>query len=232
MRNVALAVKPPRCEHKEMACLSPEEVKHFLELAKDTPFYVLFYTAIYTGLRRGEILGLRWKDIDVDLLSLSVQRTLQHIPKAGYVIKEPKTKQSRRFVDLPTSLAIMLREYKQEQELTFKNLWGYTITPDDLVFCTTDGKPLPPNGVTKAFRDLAKKAGYRGVRFHDLRHTYATIMMGLGIHPKVVSMALGHTSIMTTLDLYSHKIPGLGASAAQRFEEALRRAEGAMEGAR
>jgi integrase len=221
MRNVALAVELPRCEYKRMSYLSPEDVNHFLNFAKDTPFYVLFYTAIYTGLRRGELLALRWKDIDLDFATLSVVQTLQHIPKAGYVIKEPKTRQSRRLVDLPTSLAIMLREYKQEQVLTFKNLWGNTITPDNLVFCTIEGKPLPPNGVTKAFRDLARKAGYRGVRFHDLRHTHATLMLRQGIHPKIVSERLGHTSIMITLDTYSHVLPGLQAAAAQRFDEGL-----------
>ena len=110
IRNVAEAVDPPRHEGRQMTTLEPELVRLFLIEAQRTPFYTLFYTAIYTGLRRSELLGLRWKDIDLDLATLSVAQTLHHIPRKGYLFREPKTKHSRRLVDISPSLALLLRD--------------------------------------------------------------------------------------------------------------------------
>jgi len=222
IRNIAEAVDPPRPDSKEMVTLEPENVHIFLDAAHDTPYYVLFYTALYTGLRRSELLGLRWRDIDLDLATLSVVQTLHHVPKKGYVFREPKTKHSRRLVDLSPSLALLLREHRANQELE-KKLLGHMLMTDDLVFCYPDGTPLPPNSVTKAFHKLAKSLGISRMRLHDLRHTHATIMLSQGVHPKVVSERLGHSSVAITLDTYSHVLPGIQAAAARRFDEGLQK---------
>ena len=222
IRNIAEAVDPPRPDSKEMVTLEPENVHIFLDAAHDTPYYVPFYTALYTGLRRSELLGLRWRDIDLDLATLSVVQTLHHVPKKGYVFREPKTKRSRRLVDLSPSLALLLREHRANQELE-KKLLGHMLMPDDLVFCYPDGTPLPPNSVTKGFHKLAKSLGMSRMRLHDLRHTHATIMMSQGVHPKVVSERLGHSSVAITLDTYSHVLPGIQAAAARRFDEGLQK---------
>ena len=222
IRNIAEAVDPPRPDSKEMVTLEPENVHVFLDAAHDTPYYVPFYTALYTGLRRSELLGLRWRDVDLDLATLSVVQTLHHVPKKGYVFREPKTKRSRRLVDLSPSLALLLREHRANQELE-KKLLGRMLMPNDLVFCYPDGTPLPPNSVTKGFHKLAKSLGMSGIRLHDLRHTHATIMLSQGVHPKVVSERLGHSSVAITLDTYSHVLPGIQAAAARRFDEGLQK---------
>jgi len=220
IRNVAEAVDPPRPDGKEMATLEPDDVHPLLNAAHETPYYTLFYTAIYTGLRRSELLGLRWRDVDLDLATLSVVQTLHYVPKKGYTFREPKTKRSRRLVDLSPSLALLLREHRANQELE-RTLLGRLLKPDDLVFSYPDGTPLPPNSVTKAFHKLAQSLGLSNIRLHDLRHTHATLMLRQGVHPKVVSERLGHSSVAITLDTYSHVLPGIQAAAAQRFDEGL-----------
>jgi len=222
IRNVVEAVDPPRPDGKEMATLEPDDVHPLLDAAHETPYYTLFYTAIYTGLRRSELLGLRWRDIDLDLATLSVVQTLHHVPGKGYVFREPKTKHSRRLVDLSPSLALLLREHRANQELERK-LVGCLLKPNDLVFSYPDGTPLPPNSITKAFHKLAQSLGLSNIRLHDLRHTHATLMLRQGVHPKVVSERLGHSSVAITLDTYSHVLPGIQAAAAQRFDEGLQR---------
>lgn len=222
IRNVVEAVDPPRPDGKEMATLEPDDVHSLLDAAHETPYYTLFYTAIYTGLRRSELLGLRWRDIDLDLATLSVVQTLHHVPGKGYVFREPKTKHSRRLVDLSPSLALLLREHRANQELERK-LLGCLPKPNDLVFSYPDGTPLPPNSITKAFHKLAQSLGLSNIRLHDLRHTHATLMLRQGVHPKVVSERLGHSSVAITLDTYSHVLPGIQAAAAQRFDEGLQR---------
>ncbi len=220
VRNVAEAVDAPRPIHKEMATLGPESVNLFLETAEESPHYLIFYTAIYTGLRRGEMLGLRWCDVDLDFGTLSIVQTLQHLHSGEYIFKEPKSRKGRRQIALSPSLAILLRGHKQKQE-SLRIFAGYTFTPTDLVFSHADGSPIRPNTVTRAFTIIARSIGLEGVRFHDLRHAHATLMLRQGIHPKIVSERLGHASISMTLDIYSHVLPGLQEAAALRFEEGL-----------
>jgi integrase len=220
VRNVAESVDPPQPENKEMDILEPDDVHPFLSAAYETPYYSLFYTALYTGLRRSELLALRWHNVDLDLATLSVVQTLHYIPRVGYTFRDPKTKKSRRLVDLPPSLALLLREHRVKQEID-RRLLGRSLLPDDLVFSCPDGAPLPPNSVTKAFHKLAKSLGLSNIRLHNLRHTHATLMLRQGVHPKVVSERLGHSSIAITLDTFSHVLPGLQAAAARRFDEGL-----------
>jgi len=218
-RNVAEAVEPPRPERKNLANLAPEDVPKFLEAAHETPYYVLFYTALYTGMRLGELLGLRWCDVDLDVASLSVVQALYKRCGVCKMIK-PKSSHSRRRIVLPPSLALLLRDHKAEQQAQ-RILLGTPLSDSDLVFAHPDGRPLDPGVVSHTFAKVLRKAGLPHIRFHDLRHTHATLLLKAGIHPKIVSERLGHASISITLDIYSHVLPGLQERAAERFDEML-----------
>lgn len=187
------------------------------------PYYVLFYTDLFTGLRRSELLALRWCYVDLDMATLSVVETLHQLHNREFVFGQPKSKRGRRQIALSPSLALLLRQHKAEQEAAQK-LLGLELSPRDLVFSQLDGSPLQPDSITQAFTRLARSIGLRGVRFHDLRHTHATLMLRQGVHPKIVSERLGHSTVAITLDTYSHVLPGLQEAAAQRFEESLQMA--------
>ena len=221
VRNVAEAVDPPRPEQKNMATLVPEDIPQFLEAARETSYYVLFYTALYTGMRLGELLGLRWCDVDLDMASLSVVQALYKRSRVCKMIK-PKSSHSRRRIALSPSLALLLREYKAEQQ-TQRILLGKLPADSDLVFSHLDGKPLDPGVVSHTFAKVLKKAGLPHIRFHDLRHTHATLLLKGGVHPKIVSERLGHANIGITLDTYSHVLPGLQERAAEQFDNLVGR---------
>jgi integrase len=221
IRNVAEAVDPPTPERREIAIIDSDGVRMLLQAAEGMPYYTCIFTAIYTGLRRSELLGLRWYDIDLDLATLSVTQTLHQLKNGTYVFGKPKTKGSRRMITLSPSLAILLREHKAKQQFD-RMLLGKPLSLTDLVFLNPDGSPLRPNTVSRAFERLARPLGFQGIRFHDLRHAHATLMLQQGIHPKIVSERLGHNSVAITLDLYSHVLPGLQEAAAIRFEECLK----------
>ena len=217
VRNVAKVVEPPRVARKTMQTLSPEEVTRFLDVARETDYYVYFATLLYTGLRRGELLALRWRNLDLDSGTLTVVETAYRLGSGEYRIKEPKTAQSRRTVTLPISLVELFKVYRSDQELLRIQL-GISLNADDFVFIRPDGSPINPNAITLAFRRIIKRAGLKDLRIHDLRHTHATLMLKAGIHPKVVSERLGHASISITLDIYSHVLPGMQEAAAERFD--------------
>ena len=224
-RNVAQATDAPRLDHKVMPTLTPEDIPKFLEAAKGSPYYTFFYLLLHTGLRRGEALALRWKNVDLGLASLGVSSYLSVVETAykldgDYVIKEPKTLHSRRRIALSPSLGLVLRQYRGEQEAQ-RALLGKPLTDHDFVFAHPDGTPLDPSTVSHAFAKIIRKAGVPLIRLHDLRHTHATLMLKVGVHPKVVSERLGHSSIRITLDTYSHVLPGLQEAAAQRFDDFL-----------
>jgi len=220
VRNVAKVVEPPRVARVTMQTLSPEEVSRFLDVARDTDYYVYFATLLYTGLRRGELLALRWRNLDLGSGKLSVVETAYRLGSGEYRIKEPKTAQSRRTVILPPSLVELFRVYRFDQELLRIQL-GISLNADDFVFIRPDGSPINPNAITLAFRRIIKRAGLKGIRIHDLRHTHASLMLKAGIHPKVVSERLGHANIGITLDLYGHVLPWLQEAAAVKFDRIL-----------
>ncbi len=223
LRNPAEAVDPPKAQRREMPSIGPENVNKFLEATQDSPYYPIFYTAVYTGLRRGELLGLRWSDIDLDLGMMSIVQTLQQLRNGEFFFKEPKSRHGRRQIALSPSLCILLREYRQNQEGLYL-FAGEALKPSDLVFSHPDGSPMRPNSVTRASKRVMASIGLDNIRFHDLRHAHATLMLRQGIHPKIVSERLGHSSINITLDIYSHVLPGLQEAAALRVEEGLQTA--------
>jgi integrase len=223
VRNVALAIDPPRPNQLEMATFTEEQARLFLEAVAESRYRELFTVALYTGMRRSELLGLTWKDVDLYLAQLSVTQTLHRLSSGGFIFGKPKTAKSRRTIALSPTVCILLHRLK-ERQIGERLLLGLKLQDDDLVFSKPDGKPLDPSTITHTFRKIIKRAGLPSLRFHDLRHTHASLMLKQHVHPKIVSERLGHSSIGITLDTYSHVMPGLQEAAALRFDESLQQA--------
>ena len=221
MRNVCDSVDPPKPQRKEMAALDAAGVERFLDAAFNSPYGAFYFLAIYTGLRRGEILGLRWSAVKLPARTLSVTETIQRVKGKGLVSLEPKTDRSRRLVSIPPDPVALLSGLKVKQREE-RGAFGLGWSESDYVFSHTDGRPFHPDSVSHAFADIIKKAGLPHLRLHDLRHTHATMMMEMGVNPKTVSERLGHASVVITLDTYSHVSPGLQEEAAVKFGEKLR----------
>jgi len=203
-----------------MRSLTPGEVEVLLDTAADNRYYPVIYTAVSSGLRKAELLGLRWRDIDLDLLSISVSQVL-YVHRGGiYEFKEPKTSHSRRRVAMTPKLALYLREYRAERESLCWHL-GQPLDLDSLVFGNIDGSPMSPDTLSHTFAKIARKAGLAGTRFHDLRHTFASLAFLRGAKPKVISEALGHASVAFTMDTYSHIIEGMQEEAMALLDEVL-----------
>ena len=170
-------------------------------------------------MRLGELLGLRWCDVDLDSGSLHVVQAL-HKRCGVCEMRAPKSSHSRRQIALPSSLTLLLYQHGAKHEAA-RILLGKPPTESDLVFAYPDGRPLDPGVISHSFAAVLKRAGLPHIRFHDIRHTHATLMLKAGVHPKVVSERLGHASVAFTLDTYSHVVPGLQEAAAKRFDEML-----------
>jgi integrase len=218
-RNPTEMVDPPSPRKKVMRTLTPMEVEILLENAQDNYYYPVVYTAMSTGLRQAELLGLRWRDIDLDMLSISVSQVL-YKRRGVCEFKEPKTSHSRRRVAMTPKLALFLRGYRAERERLYQQL-GRELTLDNLVFTGLEGKPIDPCVFTHAFTRMARRANLSGVRFHDLRHTFASLMLMRGAKPKVISEALGHASVAFTMDVYSHIIEGMKSDAMALLDQVL-----------
>ena len=219
-RNVADSVDAPKYRDKEMQTFNQDEMLAFLESVIDTEYYPVFYTALFTGVRRSELLALRWSDLDLDLGYISINRSIHHLADKSFVFQPPKTAKSRRQVPLSPSTSIVLRQHRDSQRAS-RLLIDHPVTDNDLVFCHVDGRPLLPHSVSQAWRRLVRKAGYPGIRLHDARHTHATLMLEQGVNWKIISERLGHGSVAMTLDLYAHASPGLQQAAAQGFDRVL-----------
>ncbi len=218
-RNPAELVDIPSPRKNTMRTLTPGEVEILFDTAKDNYYYPVVYTAVSTGLRQAELLGLRWRDVDLDMLSISVSQVL-YKRRGICQFKEPKTSHSRRRVAMTPKLALFLRGYKAGREWLYQEL-GKQLTLDDLVFASVEGKPIDPGVLIHAFGRMARQVGLEGVRFHDLRHTFASLMLLRGAKPKVISEALGHSSVAFTMDCYSHIIEGMQEDAMALLDEVL-----------
>jgi len=218
-RNPAELVTAPSPRKNTMRTLTPSEAEVLLEKASSNQFYPVIYTAISTGLRQAELLGLRWRDLDLDLMSISVSQTL-YKRRGVCMFKSPKTSGSSRRVAMTPKLALFLKEYRGERESLYWHL-GVPLTLDDLVFANHDGKPIDPSTLTHNFTRIVRQIGLGRVRFHDLRHTFASLMLMRGAKPKVISEALGHASVAFTMDTYSHIIEGMQEDAMALLDEIL-----------
>lgn len=226
-RNVAEAVTLPPLKYREISPLSAEDVSRFLAAAKGHRLYAAFLLTLGTGLRRGELLALRWQDVDFKNGTITVRRSLgrekvESSPtKTALVFKEPKTEKSRRTIAVPQEALKELKAHRARQNEE-KLFFGPAYQDHCLVFCTVNGKPLDPDNFRRIHAQLLKKAGIPHVSVHTLRHTCATLLLQADEHPKVVQEMLGHTRISTTLDIYSHTSPELMRRAAARLNEFLR----------
>ncbi len=207
-RNVAAAVQPPRAPRYQARTLTWDEARSFFAGVPNQLFRSIFLLAFQTGLRRSEILGLQWRDVDLSGGFLSVRRGLVKLSSDGAVLNDPKSGRGR-VVDLGSDAIRGLRSHLE----SFPGNGNF-------VFCHSGGEPLQPASVSKAFQRAASDAGLEGLRFHDLRHTHASLMLAEGVHLKVVSERLGHSSIAITADTYSHVQPTVQRGAADRFSAA------------
>ena len=217
-RNPADAVDIPKLERREMRVMTEIDLHIFLEYAGSTPYFALFYAALFTGMRRSELLALRWSDLDLLLCQVSVTRSLHQLHNREIVFRQPKTAKGRRLIALSPSNVAVLKEH-QAAQIEQRRAVGMTLQDDDLVFSQPDGKPLLPDSITVAWRNLARRSGLKGIRLHDARHTHASLLLKQGVHPKIVQERLGHASIAITLDTYSHVAPGLQQQAANGFDD-------------
>lgn len=218
--NPADAVEPPRAVRVEMSALDENETATLLAAAAETEMYLPVLLAVSTGLRRGELLGLRWADVELDAGRLSVRRSLEQT-RSGLNFKQPKTKKSSRTITLPTVTVEALRRHRVAQAKNRLQL-GPAYKDGDLVCCNSDGAPWKPDSFTRAFIQLVRSNNMAHIRLHDLRHSHATQLIKQGVHVKVVSERLGHAGIAITLDTYSHVLPSMQETAAKSFDDALR----------
>lgn len=219
-RNPCDGATPPRPRRAEMHVLTQAQVAVFLEATRDHPSYALYVLAITTGMRQGELFGLKWADIQLDEGKLVIRRALQRQNEAGLVFIEPKTPRSRRTILLSQRAIDALREHRGRQlrkRLMLEAEWNDT----DIVFCNDTGRPLDPGWQRQVFQQALKRTGLPVIRFHDLRHTAATLLLSQDVHPKVVSEMLGHATISLTLDTYSHLVPAMHAQAAAAMDVLL-----------
>ncbi len=218
-RNPVDAVEPPRAERKEMRALDEDETARLLSLLTGNRLHTPVLLAVTTGLRRGEILGLRWTDIDLKAGTLTVVQSLEQT-KDGLKFKAPKTHRSRRSIALPEMTVEALRSHRAaqaEEKLALGPAYG----ENGLVCPRPAGGPWAPDVFSTAFAAFVRRSGMKSFRFHDLRHTHATHLLRAGVHPKIVSERLGHSSVSITLDTYSHVLPGMQQDAVRLVDAAL-----------
>ena len=214
VRNVTDLVDIPRIPRAEAPVLTVDQVRVVLELARDDPFEALFVVALTAGLRRGELLALRWIDVDLDLHVVDVRGTMQ----PDGVIAEPKSRSSRRRVPLGVLAVDALRRHRAAQ---IERGCGIGWSDEGYVFATDTGVPLPPMTLLRHWYDLLAGAGISRVPFHTTRHSAATLMVSAGVSPKVAAERLGHATAALTLDRYSHITEALRHDAADAIDAVL-----------
>jgi integrase len=220
-RNVTAELKPPRITREEIDPLDAEQSRRLLEAAHGDRLEALYVLALNTGMRQGELLALKWDDVDLERSLVRVRRTLTRSDK-GFVFGEPKTKKSRRTIRLTAGAMQALRDHLSRQ-LEEMERAGSLYEPGGLIFATEMGTFINPSNLrNRALKPLLGRAGLRPIRFHDLRHTCATLLLCKNVNPKVVSEMLGHSSISITLDIYSHLLPDMQKSAVRALEDVLK----------
>ncbi len=220
-RNVCDLVKPPRIVSREVTPLTLEQARALLSSVREHRLEELLVVAVVTGMRRGELLALRWSNIDFERRTLLVLHTVDYIPKYGYVETEPKTKAGKRLISLPHFLVDMLRKHRPqqlEQQLKHGDAWENR----DLVFPDLRGGYFNPNYLLRVFKKLLNEAGLPHMPFHDLRHSAATILLSMGVNIKVVQELLGHSNISITLGTYAHLLPSMQQEVVEKWDDEFR----------
>ncbi|PDZ28260.1 site-specific integrase [Bacillus toyonensis] len=219
--NPASGISLPKIKRKEMNIWSLEQLNHFISAAKSikrlTRCYIGFLIALFTGMRQGEILGLRWKDVDMDNQTIYIRQTLTQETelKAG-----AKNHSSIRSIHISNKLVSELKAHRK-LVLEEKLLLGQNYNDFDLIICTRSGKPIIPRNFRKEFYNLTEKIGLPKIRFHDLRHTHATILIQQNVNVKLISERLGHAEIGTTLNTYSHVLPNMQKTVSDELDKVI-----------
>jgi integrase len=218
-RNPAAPVKPPQPRGEEIRPLNREQVRVLFEAASGDRLEALYIVAVTAGLCRGELQGLKWDDLDLEAGMLQVRRTLSE-PKGGYIFEAPKSGKGRS-IRLTRKATLALREHRKrqlEERMQKAGLWQ----EQGLVFPSGVGTPLSGGNLNRTFKATLQRAGLpKSTRFHDLRHTCATLLLKQGVNPKFVQELLGHADISLTLNVYSHVLPDMGDAAAEAMDAAL-----------
>jgi integrase len=217
-RNVCDIVSLPRIEKYEARSLTLEQVQQLLSAAKGHRVEALWVLVLVTGMRRGEMLGLKWSDINLDTGVISVQRSLVDV-KGGIIESKPKSSKGYRSILLPSFAVDALRAHKERQIALRESAIKWK--EGDYVFCTSHGTPFAAANLRTMFKSLLQSAGLPDIRFHDLRHSVATLLLSIGTHPKVVQELLGHGQIGMTMDTYSHVMPTLQRDTMARLDDLL-----------
>lgn len=219
IRNVANSVEPPKPQKYKASFLNEEQTNKLMEIAKHTDIYIPIIIAIYTGMRRGEILGLMWSNVNLEKGYILVDKALYSTSK-GLQISSPKTDKSIRKIAIPKTLVKELKRNKINQ-MKDKLKLGASYQENDMVCCNRDGSLINPKSFSRKFHTLLKSNNLPLVRFHDLRHSHASLLVKLGVQPKVISERLGHSNISITMDLYSHIYEETDKEVANMFEKML-----------
>jgi len=218
-RNVAALADPPRVVRKEVEALTPDQARAFLEAIADHRLYALVAVAVSLGMRQGEILGLRWQDVDLDRGAIRIQHALHRSNKA-WTLGEPKSERSRRTVKMPDTLVTILKAHRKAQ-LETRLAAGEKWKEHGFVFTARHGQPLEGTVLNREVKKLMGKAGLPALHFHALRHSCATLLLAQGVAPRVVMEVLGHSDVRLTLNTYSHVVEQLQDVAAIKTDEAL-----------
>jgi len=216
-RNVCDAVTPPRIPRKEKNVLTREQAHTLLDEVRTHRLEALLTLAITTGMREGELLALHWQDINFEDRSLQVKRAVSYLKEYGYVESEPKTAKSRRMIKLPVFVVDILKRHKAQQEEQRRQV-GSAWIEKDLLFTNAQGYFYSPSTLRKVFRRFLVSIDLPHMRFHDLRHSAATILLAMKVHPKVVQEILGHSQIAMTLDVYSHALPSMQEDVTKQWD--------------
>lgn len=218
VKNPCKRVEKPKIKKKEASIWDKDQILAFLRVAEKSRYYMAFLLALMTGMRQGEVLGLRWKDVDFDNKVISIRQTLSHDGKSFQ--QGGKTKGSVRSINISDVTVTYLKKHRKTV-LEEKLALGADYKDYDLVVCTSLGTPINPSNVRREMKKLAHEAGVPLIKFHEQRHTHASHLIMQGVNAKIVSERLGHSKVQMTLDTYSHLLPNMQADVSERFESSL-----------
>jgi integrase len=219
-KDISSMLEPPRVPKKEMKVWTIKQVNDFLKWTKHSRYHPIYFLAAWTGMRKGEILGLSWDDINFDEKTISIKKTLYRV-KGEALLHEPKTKNSIRTIYMDDDIIRVLKMQKVKQNLE-RLRYGGVYKEHNMVFAQETGDYVNSQGVNGLFTRYINQSGLPRIRFHDLRHTHATILLSMGVNPKIVAERLGHSSVQITLDVYSHVMPSMKKDLSEQFSKAMK----------